>query len=115
MALIPCPRCRKEVSSDAPDCIYCRTPINAAARVLAPTFAPSPGPAPLLSVGPQRVTVTDFDVSFGNLVMLFVKAALAAIPALIILTVIWAAILFTLSFLVLRSIGPLGGSPLLRP
>jgi hypothetical protein len=33
----------------------------------------------------MRVTVVDFDMSFGHLVMFFVKAAIAAIPAAIIL------------------------------
>ena len=34
---------------------------------------------------PTRVTVVDFDMSFGHLVIFFVKAAIAAIPAAIIL------------------------------
>ncbi|MBS0374919.1 MAG: hypothetical protein JSR73_10070 [Proteobacteria bacterium] len=38
----------------------------------------------------QRVIVVNFDVSFGNLVMLFVKSALAAIPAMIILVILGA-------------------------
>jgi hypothetical protein len=37
---------------------------------------------------PARVTVVNFDVSFGNLVWLLVKVALAAIPAIIILVLI---------------------------
>jgi hypothetical protein len=39
---------------------------------------------------PQRVVVIDFDVSFWNLVMLFVKSAIAAIPAIIILVILGA-------------------------
>lgn len=35
-----------------------------------------------------RVTVTDIDVPFGRLVAFFVKAALAAIPALFIVAII---------------------------
>jgi hypothetical protein len=35
-----------------------------------------------------RVTVTDIDVPFGRLVAFFVKAALAAIPAMLIVAVI---------------------------
>lgn len=35
-----------------------------------------------------RVTVTDIDVPFGRLVAFFVKAALAAIPAMLIVALI---------------------------
>lgn len=38
------------------------------------------------------VTVTNIKISFGRLVVLFVKFGLAAIPAAIILAVIWGAI-----------------------
>lgn len=41
---------------------------------------------------PTRVTVVDFDMSFGHLVMFFVKAAIAAIPAAIILFVLGIAV-----------------------
>ena len=41
---------------------------------------------------PTRVTVVDFDMSFGHLVRFFVKAAIAAIPAAIILFVIGIAV-----------------------
>lgn len=41
---------------------------------------------------PVRVTVVDFDVSFGQMIWLLVKLALAAIPALFILGVIGIAI-----------------------
>lgn len=37
---------------------------------------------------PQRVVVTNLDISFGNLVGLLLKVALAAIPAAIILGVV---------------------------
>lgn len=40
---------------------------------------------------PQRVRVVDLDISFVSLMGLMVKAALAAIPALIILAFIGAA------------------------
>lgn len=43
--------------------------------------------APLDPRKPIKVTVTDLDISLGNLVLLMVKAAIAAIPAVIILTV----------------------------
>lgn len=41
---------------------------------------------------PTRVTVVDFDMSFGHLVMFFVKAAIAAIPAAIILFLLGLAL-----------------------
>jgi hypothetical protein len=36
----------------------------------------------------SKVVVTDFDIPFGNLVLLMVKFAIAAIPAAIILSVL---------------------------
>ena len=36
-----------------------------------------------------RVTVTDIDIRFGRLVAFFVKVSLAAIPAMIIVSVIY--------------------------
>lgn len=41
-----------------------------------------------------RVTLIDLDVPFGRLVMFFVKAALAAIPATVIVWLILAFIAF---------------------
>lgn len=38
----------------------------------------------------QRVVVTDLDISFGNLVMLWIKIAVAAIPAVGILALVFA-------------------------
>ena len=43
-------------------------------------------------VQPIRVTVVGFHMSFLNLVGFFIKATLAAIPAALILGLIWAAI-----------------------
>jgi hypothetical protein len=36
----------------------------------------------------ERVTITDIDIPFGRLVAIFIKWALAAIPATIIVTLI---------------------------
>jgi hypothetical protein len=44
-----------------------------------------------------RVTLTDIDVPFGRLVFFFVKAALAAIPAALIVMVILMFVGFLLS------------------
>ncbi len=41
---------------------------------------------------PAKVVVTDLDISFGQMVILLVKLALAAIPALSILAVIGAVV-----------------------
>ncbi len=44
----------------------------------------------------NRTTVTDIDIPFGRLVIIFVKFALAVIPAAIIVWIIMAAIMLTL-------------------
>jgi hypothetical protein len=49
---------------------------------------------------PMRVTVVDFDMSFGHLVMLFVKAAIAAIPAAIVLVMLGVILVAVLGGLV---------------
>ena len=41
---------------------------------------------------PARVTVVDFDMSFGHLVRFFIKAAFAAIPAMIIVWLVFVVI-----------------------
>ena len=45
-------------------------------------------PSPPIVARAERVTVVDIDISFGQLVALFVKAAIAMIPAAIILGII---------------------------
>lgn len=44
----------------------------------------------------RNVVVTDINISFGRLVVLFVKFGLAAIPAAIILGIIWGLIVLAL-------------------
>ena len=41
----------------------------------------------------ERVTITDIDIPFGRLVAIFIKWALAAIPATIIVTLILMVIM----------------------
>lgn len=42
---------------------------------------------------PQRVTIVDLDVSFGNLVWLLFKIAIASVPAaFLVLTIVGAAL-----------------------
>lgn len=52
---------------------------------------------------PQRVTVVNFDVSFGNLVGLLVKLAIAAVPALLFLAAIAFALFVAVYMLLPKS------------
>lgn len=54
-------------------------PVPAVVREGASYAMPAPAPA---------ATVTGFDVPFGRLMMFFIKAVFAAIPALLVLTVL---------------------------
>ncbi len=60
-------------------------------------------PAPIAYTSPldtrQRVIVTDIDMPFGSMVLFIIKWALASIPALIILWVIFVAILALLALI----------------
>ncbi len=51
-----------------------------------------PTPAP-----PERNVLTDIDIPFGRLIVIFVKFGLAAIPAAIIIGIIWALIIVVLT------------------
>jgi len=51
----------------------------------------------------QRVTVVDVDISFGQLVSLFVKAAIALVPAAIILAIIGFIVFVIVGAFALRS------------
>ena len=58
----------------------------------APRVEADPSYAPQLDDTPYPATVQRFDVPFMHLVMFFLKAVLAAIPALILLTaILWFA------------------------
>ena len=48
---------------------------------------------------PQPIVITDIDIPFGRLVAIFIKWALAAIPATIIVTVIMMIVMGFLSLL----------------
>jgi hypothetical protein len=48
---------------------------------------------------PQRVTVTDLEMNFGSMVVFIIKWAFASIPALIIISVVFFAILMLLAAL----------------
>jgi hypothetical protein len=45
----------------------------------------------------QRTVVTDIDIPFGRLIMIFIKFGLAAIPAAIIISIVVSLIAFALS------------------
>ena len=49
------------------------------------------------SGGTHRGVVTDIDIPFGRLVAIFIKFGLAAIPAAIIVAIIWGIILVILT------------------
>lgn len=53
---------------------------------------PAPAARPSKPPPPVKVVVTDLGISFGQMVILLVKLALAAIPALSILAVIGAVV-----------------------
>lgn len=60
-------------------------------RAVEPESSPvEPKPAPArMPLGPSPVVVTDIHMPFGSMVAFMVKWAIAAIPALLILAVIW--------------------------
>ena len=74
--MIRCPECGHNVSQTAAFCPTCGA---------------------LFRLGAMNVIVRDVDVSFGNLVWLTVKVALAAIPATILLAVIAGGVFALLS------------------
>jgi hypothetical protein len=51
------------------------------------------------SAGLQRTTLTDIDIPFGRLIMIFIKFTLAAIPATIILMIIFMLLGFVLTMI----------------
>jgi len=44
-----------------------------------------------------RLTVTDIDIPFGRLIVIFIKWGLAAIPAAIIVSIILSLVMFVIS------------------
>jgi hypothetical protein len=47
----------------------------------------------------NRITITDIDIPFGRMVMIFVKVVLASIPAMILIYLILGAIALGISLL----------------
>jgi len=78
-----CGKCGVEVPRQAAGqpCPRCGTLLQQAADLPAPSL---PVAAPL-----QRVVVTAIDLPFGELVGFFIKCGLAAVPAAIVVAVVW--------------------------
>lgn len=74
-----CPQCGKPNASENEKCWGCKAP-----RPTSQGRHPVPSPAPAMVV-----KVVDFNMPFGRMVGFMVKLALAAIPAAIILSIIW--------------------------
>jgi hypothetical protein len=51
------------------------------------------------SAGPQRTRVTDIDIPFGRLIVIFIKFGLAAIPATIVVSIVFMLIVTALSMI----------------
>ena len=94
---IICTTCgyRREPQDQGPAaiCPKCQTAYTAAAiREQTPEPDPAPVPQPPMKISwpaAVRVDVVDFDIPFLSMVWLFFKAALAAIPAAILIAVAW--------------------------
>ncbi len=84
-----CPSCGRYIKAPGQPSTP-STPPPTPATAAPPTF-PRPAPTP-----PQRVHVIDFDMPFGSMVMFMIKWALAAIPAMIILFLVYMLIAGTL-------------------
>lgn len=101
MALISCPGCSNQISSEAPACPQCGRTMRS--EPPAPPNQPQPMAEQRQVVSspvPVRVIVTDIDVSFGQLMWIMIKITFAAIPAAIIIAVIGGlvALVFGLLF-----------------
>lgn len=75
-----CPNCDYENVTGAAHCNKCGGAVPS---------APPPGRPAFLKPERVRVVVTDVELPFGSMVTLLVKLALAAIPAAIIVALVW--------------------------
>lgn len=76
MALVQCEECGNNVSPKARQCVHCGCPRGPGANSEA---------APL-------VRVVAFDMDFGEMILMLVKLAIAAVPATIIVVILWTFI-----------------------
>lgn len=86
-----CPSCGRNfrIPSDVPSL----PPVARASTAVPPP--PMVHQEPLLKKKIE-VVVTDFDMPFGSMVMFMIKWAIAAIPAFIVLAVLWFAVAATI-------------------
>lgn len=82
MDLKPCGDCEKQISPRATHCPYCG----------------APGYTGLS----HQVRVTDLDIGMANMIGLLVKAAIAVIPAAMILAAVGVAIYMAVELLILK-------------
>ena len=112
MSLPPyCPSCSERIARDAEACVHCgwdpsqpveqrpavaprrRTkPPKVIERTTVRVLNDEPIPVSAAKDGPLHVVVTDFEMPFTSMVFFMVKWALAAIPAVIILALLWAIV-----------------------
>jgi hypothetical protein len=76
MSLIACPECTKQISSFAPYCPGCGCPIKTSTEA---KLSQTPG-----------IVIDDINMQFGSMVIFMIKWALASIPALIILLILFS-------------------------
>lgn len=61
---------------------------------------PTPASTADRSLTPSRVIVTDLDLPIGSMVVLFLKIAIAAVPALLFITfALWSVVIFALALM----------------
>ena len=75
MALVECQECGNDVSDRARECPHCGLPRSSM---------------------PTVVTVSNVEIQFDTMVIMFIKAALAAVPALFILSLITLGVAFVI-------------------
>lgn len=78
----PCPRCEEKRQNGS-------RATSATAGAARTTVSPVVSKAVRGLEGAQPVVVVDFQMSFNSMVWFMVKAAIAAIPAMIIITILW--------------------------
>lgn len=84
-----CPFCNAENDIEAVTCRNCRKIMTEPASPASARSESGPSTVIVANKHPIEVIVSDLDISFVNLMLLLVKAAFAAIPAIIIVAMTW--------------------------